>query len=389
MLVGVVGKPNVGKSTFFSAATLVDVPIAAYPFTTIEPNKGATYARAKCPHPELGLPKCDARNSRCEDGVRLIPVGMVDVAGLVPDAHLGKGLGNQFLGDLSTADCLIQVVDASGRTDAEGKQAESYYPGNEIVFLENEVDWWLQGILKRGWSKIRGGGIEALSGLLSGLRISGKQALAAAEKCGLPTEKISWGDEDILAFAREARKASKPMVVAANKMDVPGAEENLARMRRDFPEKLIVPCSAESELSLRKANEKGLIRYVPGDPGFAATGALNSKQAEALEFIRGRILERYGSTGVQEAVNTAVFGLLGLIAVYPVEDEHKFSDHFGRVLPDAILLPRGSTAMDLAERVHTDLAKHFLYGINAKTKMRMAKAHVLEDRDVVKIVAAK
>lgn len=389
MLIGVVGKPNVGKSTFFSAATLVDVPIAAYPFTTIQPNKGATYVRAECPHPSLGLEKCDARNSKCENSVRLIPTGLLDVAGLVPDAHLGKGMGNQFLGDLAAADCLIQVVDASGKTDAEGRQADSYYPGEEIAFLENELAWWIEGIIKRGWGKIRGGPITELAGLLSGLKVSPAQTAAAAAKCGLPTERITWSDDEILRFSREVLAMSKPILIAANKMDVPSAEANLARMRAEYPGKIIVPCSAEAELSLRKANEKGLIKYVPGDKSFEFTGELSDKQKAALEFIRSHLLEKYGSTGVQAVVNAAAFDLLNLIVVYPVEDEHRFADHFGKVLPDAKLLPRGSTALDLAASIHTDLARGFLHAVNARTRMRVGKEHVLENNDVIKVVSAR
>jgi len=310
-----------------------------------------------------------------------------DGAGLVPDAHLGKGMGNQFLGDLSAADCLIQVVDASGKTDAEGKETDNYYPGEEIRFLEDEITFWIEGIIKRSWNKSRS--LDALATLLSGLRITKEDVVDAAEKCKLSTEgQLNWRDDAILAFSKEIRKISKPIIIAANKMDVAGAEANLEKMKKDFPNHIILPCSAEAELSLRKAAEKGLIKYIPGDPDFEIIGTPNPRQVQALEFLRAK-MKKFGSTGVQKIIDEAVSNLLNLIIVYPVEDEKKFANNFGDVLPDAHLLPRGSTAVDLAAKVHTDLAKGFLYGLNTKTNMRIGKEHVLEPNDVIKIISAR
>ncbi|MEM3030229.1 MAG: redox-regulated ATPase YchF [Candidatus Micrarchaeia archaeon] len=385
---GVVGAPNKGKSTFFAAATLVDVPIADYPFTTIEANRGVTFVRAECPHKALGLAGCNARNSRCVDGVRLIPTTLIDVAGLVPGAHLGRGMGNAFLSDVGKANALIQVVDASGRTDLEGRPCERCDPGEEVRMLEGEVAAWIASILRRAWPKIRGKGAAELEGTLSGLGIARSDIEKAAEACHLSVMGINWSEADILAFAAALRQASKPVIIAANKIDLDGAADNLAGLRRAFPDKKIFPCFAEGELALRRAAEKGLVKYVPGDPDFRITGSASERQVAALESIRS-VMRRHGGTGVQPLINEAAFSLLNLIVVYPVEDEHKLADHFGSILPDALLLPRGSTVLDLAGKIHSDLAAHFIHAIDCRTQMRVGREHVLRDGDVIKIVSGK
>jgi ribosome-binding ATPase YchF (GTP1/OBG family) len=151
MTIGLAGKPNSGKSTFFKASTLADVEIANYPFTTIHPNKGVTYVRTKCPCTER-----DHRCGNCMDGVRYVPIELIDVAGLVPDAHMGKGLGNTFLDDLRQAQAIIHVIDAAGSTDIEGNPIDvgSHDPLEDINFLNHEITMWMVGILKRNWQKI-------------------------------------------------------------------------------------------------------------------------------------------------------------------------------------------------------------------------------------------
>jgi hypothetical protein len=388
MLIGVVGKTNTGKSTFFSAATLVDAKIAPFPFTTIEPNLGKAYVRAPCPCKELGV-KCAPRNSLCENGTRLIPIDLIDVAGLVPDAHLGKGLGLKFLDDLRAADALIQVVDVSGTTDAEGNPTDFYDPANEIIFLEEEMSHWIAGIIKRSWSRVKGKNIDSIAGLLSGLKMNQEDVERAAAQLFLTKEDINWSDADILAFSREVRKVSKPILIAANKIDLQQGEKNYRSLKEKFKERIIVPTCAEAELALRKAARQGIINYVPGDNNFKVLSQdLPERQLAALNFIRDKVLIPYNGTGVQELINGAAFDLLDLIVVYPVEDEGKFADHFGNVLPDAVLLKRGSTALDLAAKIHTDLAQHFICGINARTRMRVGKEHVLKKDDVIKIVSS-
>lgn len=386
MQVGVVGKPNVGKSTFFSAVTLAPAQVADYPFTTIQPNRGVGYVRVPCPHAELGLPACKPKTSPCIDGVRFVPIELIDVAGLVPGAHAGKGLGNQFLDDLRQASALLHVVDASGATDAEGNAVPpgSHDPAQDIAWLQEEVVLWVEGILRRDWdasmrkiSAMGGAKPEAVFGeKLTGLGIKEKQVKAALDRCGLDPRKL----------AELVVQTTKPMLVVANKMDKasPAALDKLRAMGA-------VPTAAEGELALRRAKEAGIVAYKPGDADFQllAPEKLSDRQRKALEYIRAHVLQPNKGTGVQQALEAAVFKLLDLVCVFPVEDETHFSSKAGDVLPDAHLLPRGSTAKDLAYKVHTELGDHFIRAIDARTKRVIGADHVLQHGDVVRIVSAK
>ncbi|MGQ9624234.1 MAG: redox-regulated ATPase YchF [Candidatus Bathycorpusculaceae bacterium] len=397
-LLGIVGKPNTGKSTFFSAATMVPVKIANYPFTTREPNKGVGYVRTPCVHEEFNV-KDNPVNSLCIDGIRLIPIEFIDCAGLVPGAWQGRGLGNQFLDEIRKADALIHIVDASGGTDSEGTLCKpgEHDPLEDVKFLEREITMWMANILKKDWPKIaRTAESESrdlysmLEEKLSGLAIKRQHIFEAVRRAGLNAEKpTAWSEEDFLKFVDVLRRIAKPMLIAANKIDVPTAEENLERMRKvDYP---VIPCCAEAELVLRRAAEKQLIDYKPGDCNFKIkdSGRLTESQIRALEIIRGRILLKYGSTGVQEAINMAFFKLLNMIAVYPVEDIEHLTDHNRRVLPDTYLVPYGTTARELAYIIHTELGESFIYAVEAREKKRVGEDYILKDRDVISIVSAK
>jgi len=397
-LLGIVGKPNTGKSTFFSAATLAPAEIANYPFTTIKPNRGIGYVRTPCVHEEFKV-KDTPSNSLCLDGVRMIPVEFIDCAGLVPGAWEGRGLGNQFLDEIRKADALINIVDASGGTDAEGRLCKTgeHDPVEDVKFLEHELTMWMASILKRDWPKIsrtvesdRKELYSALEERLSGLSIKRVHILEATRRTGLNTDRpTSWSDEDFLRYVDALRQISKPTLIVANKMDLPCAERNRERL-----EKLgyaVVPVCAEAELALRRASEKKLVDYRPGDCNFKISnpGNLNPNQLGALETIRERILLGLGSTGVQEAINTAYFKLLQMVTVYPVEDIEHLSDHSGRVLPDAYLVPYGTTARELAYIIHTDLGENFIHAVEARERKRVGEDYVLKDRDVVSIVSSK
>lgn len=394
---GVVGKPNTGKTTFFNAATLAHAPVAGYPFTTIDANVGVVYIRSKCPCQELGV-KCNPQNSKCVDGIRYIPVRAIDVAGLVEGAHKGKGLGNRFLDSLRMAMALIHILDAAGSTDAEGKPCPpgTHDPLEDIGFLEAEIAFWLRDLLAKGWKKLAQESkykkvdlIKAITERFSGLGIKEKHVALALHNAGVDrSNPEKWSDDDLMHFAIELRKISKPIIFVANKSDLAVAEPNIKRLReRGY---LVIPTSSEAEFALRQAAEKGLIRYRPGDRDFEIIQpeAMNEEQLKALEAIR-KVLKKWGTTGVQEVLDRAIYDLLGLIVVYPVDDENKLMDKKGNVLPDAFLVSKDTTAREFAYIIHTDLGDSFIHAIDARTKRRIGEDHVLKDRDIIRVVAAK
>jgi len=398
MEVGVVGKPNVGKSTFFNALTLLDVPMAPYPFTTIAPNRGISAVRAPCPHAEKGTP-CTPGNARCSDGTRWVPVSLVDVPGLVPGAHEGKGLGHKFLDDLRQADGFVQVVDLSGATDAEGQIVApgTHDPAREVDWLEEELVAWIADVLGREFVRharsveLEGKKVEEfLTERLAGLSIPTASIMTALRNAPVDRDHPShWTNEQRLGLARELLRSSKPRLVAANKADRATRAQALSLTEEIRPVP-VVPTAADAELTLRKAARAGLVDYRPGDPKFTVRdpARLSGAQNAALGEIQ-RVLGAWGTTGVQEALESTVFTNLHQIVVYPVEDETRWTDGRGRVLPDALLVPAGLPARSLAYRVHTDLGEKFVRAIDGRTHRALAADHPMEPNAVVRIVARK
>ena len=399
MQLGIVGKPNVGKSTFFNAATDANAEIANYPFTTIDANRGVMFVRKPCPCKEFKL-QCNPHNSKCIEGTRYVPIEAIDVAGLVPDACKGRGLGNKFLDDLSQADALIHIIDASGSTDAEGNACGlgKYDPLNDVEFLEKEITYWLNGIIKKNWESVakrcelEDKKIAVLLGeKLTGLRIKEDHINIAIKKLDMDSSKPSkWTDEELLKFSDFLRKSSKPMLIAFNKADI--ATDEFIKKADEIRKKgyVVVPTSAECELALTNAAKKGLIDYKPGSNNFNILNEpqLTDKQRKGLKYIRTHVLEKYGSTGIQKCIDEIV-KMLDLIVVYPVEDENHLKDKQNRVLPDAYFMKRDSTAKDLAYKVHTDLGDNFIRAVDARTKRIIGADHKLKDGDVIRIVADK
>ncbi len=390
MQIGLLGKANVGKSTFFSAATETPVASGNFPFTTIDPNVGVAYVKTDCACQHFEI---QHKNELCVNGIRLIPIKLIDVAGLVPGAHEGKGLGNQFLDDARQAQVLIHVVDIAGTTDIQGQPVPigTHDPLNDIEFVQDEFDQWFMDILKREWDKItreidqkRAKLTDGISKRFTGLGIKDHQVQEVLQKLELISRNPKeWSISDIELFVKELRKNTKPMIIAANKADL-CQDLDILKQISDT----VIPCSAETELLLRKASKSGIIHYSSGDDGFtiATEKDLLPAQQKALDLVKS-VFTKIPSTGIQKILNTAVFDSLNFIVVYPVEDESKLTNKNGVVLPDTKLLPQDSTAKDLANLIHADIAKGFLHAIDCKTKQRISGDQKLKNGDVIKIVS--
>ncbi|MEM3063817.1 MAG: redox-regulated ATPase YchF [Candidatus Nitrosotenuis sp.] len=394
--IGIIGKTNTGKTTFFNSATLSSSEISTYPFTTKKPESSTAYAITLCVHPEFNIHD-NPKNSKCVDGWRYIPIELIDLPGLIKDAWQGKGLGNQFLSVAAQADALLHVVDVSGSIDSSGKiaAAGSGDPISDFADIEEELIMWYLKILEGNRDKVSKtihqgtDKIVAIADLYRGIGVNNSHVKEALHVAGIEDKEFDEIDfQESKKFATVLRKISKPTLIVANKIDVEGADKNFARLRERYNDMIVVPASADSELSLRRAEQKNLIKYSPGSEQFEILkpDELSQKQKNALDFIKKEIMGEYMRTGVQFAINVIVFKLLKMNAVYPVADEERLSDKKGNVLPDLILLKDGATVMDLAREIHSDLTKGLLYAKDIRYNLRLPTTYQLRDRDVICLV---
>ncbi|NWJ21165.1 redox-regulated ATPase YchF [Marine Group I thaumarchaeote] len=396
--IGLIGKTNTGKTTFFNSSTLSSDEISTYPFTTKKSSTSIGYAITLCVHPEFNVID-NPNNSKCKDGWRYIPIELIDLPGLLKDSWKGKGLGNQFLSIASQSDALLHVVDASGSIDSSGRIAEvgSGDPVSDFADIEEELNMWYQKIFEGNRDKLKkiaesdNDQINALTQLYQGMGVK-KNHVKEALRITQLEEKIieNYDIKDSKKFSTELRRISKPTLIVANKIDVKGASKNFQRLRERYNDMIVIPASADSELSLRRAEQSELIKYSPGSEQFdiLRTNDLNQKQRDALDFIKSDIMGEYMRTGVQFAINVTVFKLLKMNSIYPVTIPEKLSDKKGRVLPDLILLKDGSTIVDLAKEIHSDLTKGLLYGKDLRYNLRVPTNYQLRDRDVISLVSA-
>jgi len=395
---GLIGKTNTGKTTFFNAATLSTEEISSYPFTTKKSVSGISHAITLCVHPEFKV-QDNPNNSKCINGWRYIPIEIVDLPGLIKDAWKGKGLGNQFLAIAAQSDALLHVVDASGGIDSSGQisQAGAGDPVSDFADIEEELIMWYLKIFEGNREKvsraINGGTdpVEAIAELYGGIGVTKNHVKDSLRVTEL-TEKDfdNYDMTDSKKLAAQLRRISKPTLIVANKVDVEGADKNFDRLRERYNDTIVIPASGDSELSLRRAEQKGLIKYSPGSEQFEIVKSeeLNKKQTDALDFIKKGIMGEYMRTGVQFAINIAVFKMLKMNSVYPVANDKSFADKKGRILPDLILLKNGATVNDLAREIHTDLTKGLLYAKDLRYNLRLPIDYQLRDRDVISLVNA-
>ncbi|MFW9902665.1 MAG: YchF-related putative GTPase [Candidatus Thorarchaeota archaeon] len=399
--IGIIGKPSSGKTTFLNASCLTHAKVSEIPFTTIEPNKGVAYVKTKCVCKELDVTD-NPQNSICIDGTRFIPINLIDVAGLVPDAHKGKGLGNRFLNDLIKTDVLLHIVDITGSLDKTGKLVSMGQndPYEDILFLEEEINLWFKEILEReDWTKFtktitteKRKIVEALYDRLSGVKITKQQIILSLKETKLESRNPStWSEIELLDFVKTLRRKSKPILILANKIDKDISEDNLKELKKKYVDP-IIPCSALAEYFLRKYHDDKAINYIPGSDNFEVKddSKLKSEELEMLKKIKEKILNKYGSTGIQNSLDYASFTIANQICVYPVSDINSYSDNKNNVLPDAFLVEKGTLLRDFVrEKIHSELAENFMFGIDARTKKRLGENYELQDKDIIKIVTSK
>lgn len=314
-----------------------------------------------------------------------MPIELLDVAGLVPGAHEGKGLGNKFLDDLRHADALIHVVDVSGTTDAEGKVTRGYDPSVDIVWLRSEIVQWVLGNLMQKWGSvkrrhiaIKANAVETLQGQFSGYGSTSNVIARTLDRMGLKEPLEHWSDETVAKVVNAFVDEKFPTIIALNKIDHADADKNIAKIAQMQDPDTIVLCSAISEVFLRRLAKQGYVRYKEGDefvdtredliedgdPTGGGLKEMDEKLKTRVENLKDLVLYRFGSTGVNKVLTKAA-ELLGLTPVFPVKNIHNFSsgdNHSDAVFRDCVLVKKGTTVAEVARKVMGDAPLAFVEG---------------------------
>ncbi|ODQ67793.1 P-loop containing nucleoside triphosphate hydrolase protein [Nadsonia fulvescens var. elongata DSM 6958] len=390
-LIGIVGKPSAGKSTTLNALTDASAKTGAFPFTTIDPNQATGYLQVACACGRIEGGKykklCKPNYGSCnhETGQRSVPIMLLDVAGLVPGAHEGRGLGNKFLDDLRHADALIHVVDVSGTTDAEGKATRGYDPLRDVEWLQDEIFRWVEGNLKGRWGSIvrrhtatKSTIVATLQNQFSGYGSTTDLVNRALDEA-VPKLKEraleNWDADDLATVVRAFTHQKFPTVLSLNKMDHPDADKNVSKIIKHYPNEKIVLTSAISEVFIRKLVKQKYVRYEEGTEfldtfeDFEHEGTetdcglkpLDERLKARVENVRDLVLYRFGSTGVVQVLQAAA-DILGLVPIYPVKNIHNFGAPEA-VFRDCMLVKRGTTVAQVAKRVMGDIPIMYIEGL--------------------------
>lgn len=378
-VIGLVGKPSSGKSTTLNALTDANAKVGAFPFTTIDPNKATGYLEVECACKRTGKQsQCKPNYGYCRNGTRGVPVMLLDVAGLVPNAHLGRGLGNKFLSDLTEADCLIHIVDVSGTTNAEGKETRGYDPLQDIEWLQDEIFRWILGNLTEKWGSVvrrhtstKSSTLETLRQQLGGYYATKLLIAKALDRLpGLPPLQ-EWDDAMVETVVRLFMAVKFPTVLALNKMDHPDADKNVLKIMLKYPDLKCVLTSSLTEVFLRKLASQNFIQYEPGtefvdtaeDLPDAGLRVLDEKVAARIELIRDLVLYRFGSTGVTLLLQAAA-QVLDLVPVFPVRNINTYGGSSGpHVFRDCVLVKRGTPVIAVARRIMGDVTIAAIEGV--------------------------
>ncbi|KAK6602616.1 hypothetical protein H4I95_06553 [Botrytis cinerea] len=370
-LIGLVGKPSSGKSTTLNSLTDATSKVGNFPFTTIDPQRAIGYLQIDCACARYNLQsRCKPNYGSCIDGRRSVPIELLDVAGLVPGAHEGKGLGNKFLDDLRHADALIHVVDVSGTTDAEGKATRGYDPSYDIVWLRSEIVAWIRGNLMQKWGSIKrrhvavkATAVETLQGQFSGYGSTSAVVARTLDKLALKEPLEHWSDETI------------DLVI-----DHADADKNISKIAKMQDPKSIVLCSAVSEVFLRRLAKQGFVKYTEGsefvdtredliadgDETGGGLKELDEKLKNRIENLKDMVLYRFGSTGVVQVLSRAA-ELLGLVPVFPVRNVGSLIAGNGgsgseKVFRDCVLVKKNTTVAECARKVMGDAPLAYVEG---------------------------
>ncbi|KAI8853428.1 P-loop containing nucleoside triphosphate hydrolase protein [Chytridium lagenaria] len=382
ILIAFVGKPSAGKSSFLNAVSDAAAKVGNFPFTTIKPNHGVAYVTVDCPCKRFGKEsQCAPKHGKCDMGKRYVPIKMLDVAGLVPGASSGEGLGNQFLDDLRTADMLIHIVDVSGTTDAAGKVTQGYDPINDIDWLRSEIHSWIFGNLMKRWGGIvrrhvalKSPIAETFQGQLSGYGANLAVCQRTIDRSGIKEPLEKWEESTVSSFVDAFLDERFPTVIALNKIDLPDSDKNIEKICRKYDSSRIVLTSAASENFLRRLHKQGFIKYYEGTDQFDLAEHQEPDDPNPLkplppgilpklEKLQDLVLFRYGTTGIQATLKLCV-STLGLIPTYPVRNINNYGDGImgkAGVFRDCLLVRKGSKVRDVMEWVLGDAAKFCMY----------------------------